>query len=254
MKKPLILLTGSEEICHDISEHIGKSAASCFVTKNHLSYDLIKCKKPLLICIAPDRNENITTDDYSAALEYSRKLLCPLYALCPPEQYSSITAEYENVHVEHASLATFISEVKDSIKLVEDNKGDPLALVKSRLRTMIIMSDNAALASCCENSIHASGTAGKRIILTSSDYENVEKIIKDERKCNAFIFTENLSGSISDGVTEIAGINTDDKAPVLLIGTNKTLVAPEKVSYINVEDGTDNEEAVVISAIRKISR
>ncbi len=253
MKKPLILFTGSEEICHDIIGHIGKSGASCFVSPNRLSYDLFKCKKPLLICIAPDINENISSDDYSAALEYSRRLLCPVYALCTPEQHSSITAEHENVHAERVSLPTFINEVKDSLKLVEDNKGDPLALVKNRLRTMIIMSDNAALASCCENSIHASGTAGKRIILTSSDYENVEKIIKDERKCNAFIFTENLSGSISDGVTEIAGINTDDKAPVMLLGTNKTLVTPEKVSYINVEDGADNEEAGVISAIKKIS-
>lgn len=253
MKKPLILLTGSEEICRDISEHIGKSAASCFVSKNRLSYDLIKCKKPLLICIAPDRNENISSDDYSATLEYSRKLLCPVYALCSSEQYGIITEEYENAHVKQASLSAFISAVKDSIKLVEDNKGDPLTLVKNRLRTMIIMSDNAALASYCENSIHASGTAGKRIILTSSDYADIERTIKGERKCNAFIFTENLSGSISDGVTEIAGINTDDEAPVLLVGTNKTFVTPEKVSYINVEDGINNEEAGVISVIKKIS-
>lgn len=232
MKRPFIYFAGDESRCQSVIKSLSSLIQASFIVGRHTK--LPKDKYPALICIISKPNANGNSVFLSRILRYSAAYRCPIFFIGSKHQYLTLLSKFPKTPIYKINLLNLYIAIRQ-ISYFSDKFGDDeLSILKTRYRTVILETREAALAAYINGKVNTCPRRDLRMVLT----DDFSKINSDNRFV-AHILSENKDGVIfPDKLRKMKSTS-----PLLIAaGFEKPSRLKSKIKYINLSD--DNDEII----------
>ncbi len=239
MKKPTVCFLGNRCKSYEIMSYFNASIKSVYIDGKNNNEEIISFLKPDFICFILEKRVYGHGSIYSAALDYSKRTLCPVYAICSQDQFYGIKNHWTKSVIHRVTELGFYRIVRNTIRLFRESSDGRTAVIKSRFDTVAVISSDAVSSAYAENQVCRHNTPYRRIRLSSPSSPETSEILKDKESYSGFIVTEPLNAIELEKISlELSKVKTTS-IPVIILENNKHYNIKGNFRYLNIKDNDD---------------
>ncbi len=234
MAKPYVLFCGDKEKCRNIMKSCSASVRTVFITKANADKLLAApTRHPFLICmIFPGR---IHADDelFIKIYRYSSASRCPIHIIGSRRNLQTVSRYVPVTLIQRSDSRLMLQSIRELAEHISSDPNAELAAMKSRFRTVSVISANPYTSALCENKLSASDVK-PRIIFSSPRCTDKEFGYLNSEKLSGIITDAPLNGNSLALSVKVSS----EQMPVALLDRKENYGRKVKVIHLDSKSGS----------------
>ncbi len=250
MAKPYICFCGDKEKCRIIMKNCGKAVRTVFISEANSDRLLVSpSRHPSFICMILSRDMCANTDLFKKIYRYVTSTRCPMHIVGSRRNMETILKYVPELLVQRSDSSIIIDTINNLCEYISSNPDAEFSALKSRFRTIAVISDKATSMALCENMASLSEVKPRIIFSTPGCPDKEFEQLKNE----------NLSGIITDrplsSNTILLSENTGkEKIPVTMLDKHISYGRKIKVVHIDSKNESDQISRIITDHEKRKSK